>query len=114
MTWKDPARFDAKNAHAVKRDVVVLEGTRTVCLYGRLLPLSYQLRSMAPRTVRFANSQIRVFHGISKGKGSCFGFRIICSSLKRLFLIVRRNVIDINNMTSNMTSLEAAMSPELN
>jgi hypothetical protein len=25
-----------------------------------------------------------------------------------------RNVIDINNMTSNMTSLEAAISPELN
>jgi hypothetical protein len=26
----------------------------------------------------------------------------------------RRNVIDINNMTSNMTSLEVAMSPKLN
>jgi hypothetical protein len=26
----------------------------------------------------------------------------------------RRNVIEINNMTPNMTSLEAAMSPELN
>jgi hypothetical protein len=38
----------------------------------------------------------------------------ICSSLKRLFLIVRRNVIDINNMIYNMTSLEIAMSPELN
>jgi hypothetical protein len=25
-----------------------------------------------------------------------------------------RNVIEINNMTSNMTSLEVAMSPELN
>jgi hypothetical protein len=28
--------------------------------------------------------------------------------------IARRNVIEINNMTSNMTSLEVAMSPELN
>jgi hypothetical protein len=28
--------------------------------------------------------------------------------------LARRNVIDINNMTSNMTSLEAAMRPELN
>jgi hypothetical protein len=28
--------------------------------------------------------------------------------------LARRNVIEINNMTSNMTSLEAAMSPELN
>jgi hypothetical protein len=28
--------------------------------------------------------------------------------------LVRRNVIDINNMTSHMTSLEAAMRPELN
>jgi hypothetical protein len=28
--------------------------------------------------------------------------------------LARLNVIEINNMTSNMTSLEAAMSPELN
>jgi len=28
--------------------------------------------------------------------------------------LARRNVIEINNMTSNMTTLEAAMSPELN
>jgi hypothetical protein len=28
--------------------------------------------------------------------------------------LARRNVIDINNMTSNMTVLEAAMRPELN
>jgi hypothetical protein len=30
------------------------------------------------------------------------------------FLIARPNVIEINNMTSNMTSLEVAMSLELN
>jgi len=28
--------------------------------------------------------------------------------------LARRNVIEINNMTPNMTALEAAMSPELN
>ena len=30
------------------------------------------------------------------------------------FMIARRNVIEINNMTSNMSSLEVAMSLELN
>jgi hypothetical protein len=30
------------------------------------------------------------------------------------FILVRLNMPETNNMTSNMTSLEAAMSPELN
>ena len=47
---------------------------------------------------------------VSNGIGSCETLNASASELTLAHL----NVIEINNMTSNMTSLEAAMTPELN